>query len=135
MISNPVLRTVVTAGYGAVRAPLALADRRLPRTSAVHPVIERGLRGLDGLMSGILAGPADARAAEQTAATGTESTAPDAERIAQEWEQVAAAVRAEQADVGELADPNLDVADVQAELRAKHIVEERLEQRTPRSRG
>jgi hypothetical protein len=31
--------------------------------------------------------------------------------------------------VGELADPELDVAEVQAQLRAKHLVEEQAERR------
>jgi hypothetical protein len=31
--------------------------------------------------------------------------------------------------VGELADPDLDVAEVQAQLRAKHLVEEQAQRR------
>jgi hypothetical protein len=118
MIANPVLRKFVEFEYAAVRTPLALLDRRVPEESAVHRVLDRGLAGLDSLVAGLLAEPAV-------------TPAVDDDELASEREQIAEAIRAEQAEVGELADPELDVADVQAKLRAKHIVEERLEQQQP----
>ena len=42
-------------------------------------------------------------------------------------EAIAQAVRERQPDVGELADPDLDVAEVQAQLQAKHAIEAREE--------
>jgi hypothetical protein len=146
MIANPVLRKMVEFEYAAVRTPLALLDRRLPESSPVHHVLERGLTGLDGFVAGLLATPADAaprdaaptesparHAAPDDASARDEAADPTLEEFEQEREQIAEAIRAEQPDVGELADPDLDVAEVQAQLRAKHLIEERLEQERTRN--
>jgi hypothetical protein len=92
-------------------------------------VLDRGLSGLDGLVAGLLAEPADYPPQAQPG----RGAGPEPDELTHEREQIAEAIRAEQPDVGELADPELDVADVQARLRAKHLVEERLEQQQRRS--
>jgi uncharacterized membrane protein len=53
----------------------------------------------------------------------------------QEREAIAETIRDRQPDVGELADPDLDVAEVQAQLQAKHTVEAHEEERELRHRG
>jgi hypothetical protein len=116
---------MVELEYAAVRTPLALLDRRLPANSSVHRVVGRGLSGLDGLVAGLLTEPADYPPAQSQSVRGP---GPEPEELAHERDMIAEAIRAEQPEVGELADPELDVADVQAQLRAKHLVEERLEQ-------
>jgi hypothetical protein len=67
------------------------------------------------------------------ATRATADTSPDAPAAAEdleaEREAIAEAVRERQPDVGELADPELDVAEVQAQLQAKHAVELREEEK------
>jgi len=128
VIANPVIRTVVEVEYAIVRLPLALIARRMPEGSLLRNALDRGLHTLDGVMAGLLATP-DTRPAHP--AESVREAAP-AEELAADLEEeraeIAATILEQEPVVGERADPNLDVAEVQAQLRAKHIVEERLEE-------
>lgn len=126
MISNPLIRKVVEVEYALVRTPLRLVERRMPDGSSMRSILGRGVHTLDEVMAGLLAEPYDI-----AARTGDDHPA----KLQHDREEIAKAVREQQPTVGELADPDLDVAEVQAQLRAKHAVEARQEERRLRERG
>jgi hypothetical protein len=107
--------------------PFALVESRLPESSKVrtglHAVLETADSSVEQLLD-LLTGESDARPgnSDATTAGGLSAHDEDVER-----EAIAEAVRERQPDVGELADPDLDVAEVQARLQAKHAVEAREE--------
>jgi hypothetical protein len=120
VIANPLIRKVVEVEYALMRTPLAAVGHRLAEGSTARAALDRSVQTLDELIAGLLATPADLR---------PRAAAADHGDLEHDREQIADAIRAEAPEVGERADPDLDVADVQAELRAKHAVEEREEQR------
>ena len=132
MIASPLLRKSATIAYTGVRLPLAAVENRLPQSSRVRAGLQIAIRTIDSSMAPLLKPPADESAAPgdpaagDSAGPGEPAAAPDREA---EREAIAEAVRERQPDVGELADPNLDVAEVQAELQAKHALEARDESR------
>ena len=132
MIANPLVRKVVRAEYTILRTPLAVVDQRVvaPRfgdDSMLHISIERGLHTLDAV--------ADRLLGDSTAPAPEPASAEHAEELEHEREQIAETILEEEPVVGERADPDLDVAEVQAQLRAKHAVEEREEQRRLKEEG
>ena len=118
---NRTMQKAIRAEYTILRAPLGLLDTqvisRLGEGSRVRSTFERGLDSLDTAAARLLDRPApSARAGEPTALPAEEQ---------QEVEQLTDTLLAEQEErtyVGELADDEL--RRVQAELRAKHQVEE-----------
>lgn len=124
MIANPLIRKSATVAYVAVRTPLAVVENRLPEGSGVRGGLTRALRRVDSAVAPLLHERPE-RSPEGRAATKPET--PPAQDLEAEREAIAEAVRDRQPDVGELADPDLDVAEVQAQLQAKHAIELRLE--------
>lgn len=136
MITNAAVRKVVQVEYLLARTPLALIDqglaaRFLAEDSKVRVTVERGLASLDAVADRLLNDPVPSPQAEERP-TEEPAHAEPVEVPADEVERVAEELLAEQEEkpaVGELADPELDVAEVQAQLRAKHLVEEQAERR------
>ena len=129
MIVTPLVRKSASLAYTGMRRPFALVEERLPEGSRVRTGLHVALETVDSSVEQLLhllAGESDPHASDSSAATPEPEPVPshdsDAERDA-----IAEAVREHQANVGELADPDLDVADVQAELQAKHAIEAREE--------
>lgn len=120
VIANPVIRKVVQVEYSVVRTPLAVLERRMREDSPVRRALDRGLGTLDGVMAGLLASP-DSPPPTRPPREPATDVAQQPEQIA----EVAEAILEEEPAVGERADPDLDVAEVQAQLRAKHLIEER----------
>jgi hypothetical protein len=142
-----------------------LIARYLPDDSKVRVSLERGLHTLDVAAGRLLNEPApkanrpkdesprdesprdespksDANE-QQSASTHShlEQVVPPADHadpqepdVEEEREHIVEAILDEPA-VGELADPELDVADVQAQLRAKHLLQEREEQERLKAEG
>jgi hypothetical protein len=132
MMSLSRLRKPIGLAYQAVRGPLALVQSRLPAHSKLRAGLAAALHGADSQLGG--------RGSQSAGRSATPSpgSARESERqrthdpVADAWqdedaarEAIVEAVRERQPDVGELADPNLDVAEVQAQLQAKHALEER----------
>jgi hypothetical protein len=154
VIANPLVRKVVRTEYAMLRAPLAVVDRRvvaryLAEDSKVRISLERGLHTLDAVAGRLLAEkaggpstPASGRQEARTRPAGPAGTPPPADHpepqepdLEEEREQIVEHILEEQPAVGELADPDLDVAEVQAELRAKHLIQEREEERQLKEDG
>jgi hypothetical protein len=155
MISNPVVRKVVQFEYTLVRTPLVVLDRRLlahvPAASMIRTSLERGIDTLDAAAGRLLRPRTDSRGATSRPSSApppapTEPSAPVEETVdteaafeaadrtvevpLDEVEQVAEQLLARSdttPPVGELADP--DLQEVQAELRAKHLLEEQEEEK------
>jgi hypothetical protein len=130
VIANPLLRKSATVAYAAIRTPLALVENRLPESSGVRTGLQRALHTLDTSVAPLLHQQPEPRAERRDGSAPPPAATPPAtpaQDIQAEQEAIAEAVRERQPDVGELADPNLDVAEVQARLQAKHAVELRLE--------
>jgi hypothetical protein len=121
MTSISLLRKPIGLAYQAVRMPLALVESRLPQRSKVRAGLAAGLHRIDTRMAGE---PPQAERRPETARSHDVWECEDTAR-----EAVVEAVRDRQPDVGELADPDLDVAEVQAQLQAKHAIEERAQAR------
>jgi hypothetical protein len=122
VIASPFIRKSASFAYAGIRVPFALVESRLPESSRIRTGLHAALQAVDASVEQLL-NPAPA-AAERDAGPAAASPDLDAER-----EAVAEAVREQQPDVGELADPELDVAEVQARLQAKHAIEARDEAR------
>ena len=118
---NRTMQKAIRAEYTILRAPLGLLDTqvisRLGEGSRVRSTFERGLDSLDTAAARLLDRPAPpGRSGEPTPLPAEEQ---------EEVGQLTDTLLAEQAErtyVGELADDEL--RRVQAELRAKHQVEE-----------
>jgi hypothetical protein len=124
---TPLLRKSAILAYAGVRTPFALVESRLPEDSKVRTGLHAALQTVDSSVQNLLHKPAaDSGARSPGGPRPAEQPSPWADPDA-EREAIAEAVRERQADVGELADPDLDVADVQAQLQAKHALEEREE--------
>jgi hypothetical protein len=137
VLTNAAVRKVVQVEYLLARTPLVLIDRGLaarflPEDSKVRVLVERSLASLDAVAGRLLNDPAPPPRAEEPS---DGARAHDEEPVgapADEVQRVTEELLAEHEDkpvVGELADPDLDVAEVQAQLRAKHLVEEQAQRR------
>jgi hypothetical protein len=126
------LQKAIRAEYTILRAPLSLLDARvvsrLDEGSRVRTTFERGLETLDSA-AGRLLGPrpaqpqtSPAEPAEPAEPAGEQELPPEEQEEIEELTEVLLAEQEEQTFVGELADDEL--RRVQAELRAKHQVEE-----------
>ena len=142
MISNDLLRKAVRAEYTLLRTPLVVLDEQIvsrytPRGSAVQTSLARTIGALDFLADRLLtepAGPwgeaAPARMDEAVDGVDTPIAAPVEplpETEQEEIEELAVDIleaEQEQTFAGELA-ADEELRRVQAELRAKHTVEER----------
>jgi hypothetical protein len=128
VIVTPLVRKSASFAYTTIRTPFALVENRLPESSRVRTGLRVALETADSSVEQLLqllTGESDARPSDATVdrvSSQVSSQDSDADR-----EAIAEAVRERQPDVGELADPELDVADVQAELQAKHAIEAREE--------
>jgi hypothetical protein len=154
MISNPVVRKVVQVEYTLVRTPLVLLDRRLlariNATTRIRTSLERGIDTLDAAAGRPLRPAPPSSPSSRDAASAPEEAAPSgtaaeetvdveaafeaADRTVEvpvdEVERVAEQLLAETETtppVGERADRELQ--EVQAELRAKHLLEEQEEEK------
>lgn len=150
MIGNPMVRKAVEVEYAVLRAPLSLLDQQVvaryfDEASVVRTSFERGLDALDSAAARLLQQtqqPTErpeppATSPEPAAATGpatspepAAATEPDTlpEEEQEEVEELAdELLEQEETETfrGELADE--DMRRVQAELRAKHTVEEQAE--------
>lgn len=127
---TPLIRKSAGVAYTGLRTPFALVENRLPERSKARVGLHAVLQTIDTSVAGLLREPVTepvAPPSEAPRATEADAPAdPDADLEA-EREAVAQAVRERQPDVGELADPDLDVAEVQAQLQAKHAIEAREE--------
>jgi hypothetical protein len=148
VISNTLVRRAVQLEYSLLRTPLAVVNRglasRLRKDSKVRAGVERGLGTLDAVAGQLLSPPSTERrngsssngsgeqrakspaAADVPADGNVESTHDEIELSHDdEVERVVHEIREELDEkpvTGELADPELQ--EVQAELRARHLVEE-----------
>jgi hypothetical protein len=143
VISNDLLRKAVRAEYTLLRTPLVVLDEQIvsrytPRGSAVQTSLARTIGALDSLADRLLTErPVDPWSEAAPARTDAADDGFDA-RIAppveplpeteqEEVEELAVDILEAEQDqtfAGELADDD-ELRRVQAELRAKHIVEER----------
>jgi hypothetical protein len=144
VISNSVVRKVVQVEYALVRTPLAVLDRRvltrLDEGSRIRLSFERGLQTLDAAAGRLFQAPKSAAretpdpfqtptAAAPETPDAFAVTDPPVDVAVDEVERVADEILADQDEkpmVGELADP--DLQEVQAQLRAKHLLEEQAEE-------
>jgi hypothetical protein len=152
VISNTLVRRAVQLEYSLLRTPLAVVKRnltsRLSKDSKVRVGVERGLGTLDAVAGQLLSPPstdrpstdrpsasgaerAKSRAAADVPADGNVEPTHDEVELSHEDEvsRVVDEIREELEQkpvTGELADPELQ--EVQAELRAKHLVEEHEEE-------
>jgi hypothetical protein len=143
VISNTLVRRAVQLEYSLLRAPLAVVKRnltsRLSQDSKLRVGVERGLGTLDAVAGQLLSSPSTdrhdgsaderpkSRAAADVPADGNVEPTHDEIELSHdaEVERVVEEIREEldqKPVTGELADPELQ--EVQAELRAKHLVEE-----------
>lgn len=122
MIGNTVVRKAVQVEYAVLRAPLTVLDQQVlaryfDETSVVRVSFERGLDALDS---------AAARLLQETPEPGRPGMLPEEEQreVAELADEM---LEQEETETfrGELADE--DMRRVQAELRAKHSVEEQAE--------
>jgi hypothetical protein len=113
---NRTMQKAIRAEYSILRAPLAVLDERvisrLEETSRVRSTFERGLQSLDTVAARLL---------EPTPARSQPLPREEQDEIHQLTDTLLAE-QEEQTFVGELADDEL--RRVQAELRAKHRIEE-----------
>jgi hypothetical protein len=124
------IRKSASLAYAGFRTPLTLVENRLPENSKLRTGLHVALRTVDSSVHGLLgrsqpesaAPPAGGAQPSATIDTSQDAPAPTPD-VEAEREAIAEAVRERQPDVGELADPELDVAEVQAQLQAKHAVE------------
>jgi hypothetical protein len=124
---TPLIQKSASRAYAGIRMPFAVVENRLPESSRVRTGLHVALQTVDSSVRHLLhqpQGQSGERSSEASTPTGETFAAPD---IAAEREAIAQAVRERQPDVGELADPDLDVAEVQAQLQAKHAIEAREE--------
>lgn len=127
MIVTPLIRKSASRAYAGLRIPFAVVESRLPESSRVRSGLHAALRTMDSSLGRLTRPPAEESEPRPGRTTQPAEPAAPAQEIEAEREAIAEAVRERQPDVGELADPNLDVAEVQAQLQAKHAVEERVE--------
>lgn len=123
MIATPLIRKSASLAYAGIRMPFAVVESRLPESSGIRTGLHAALQTVDVSVHQLLH-PSSAESDAGASAQAVPSHDDGAER-----EAIAEAVRERQPDVGELADPDLDVAEVQAQLQAKHAVEAREEAR------
>lgn len=130
MISNDLLRRAVRAEYTLLRTPLAVLDEQVvsrytPRGSLAQTSIARTIGALDAIADKLLTEeprvPQPARQAD--AAAPEPLPEPEQEEIVDLTEDILEAEEQE-TFAGELAEDD-ELRRVQAELRAKHAVEER----------
>jgi hypothetical protein len=141
MINNTFVRKAVQVEYAILRTPLAAVSNqlgaRLADDSKIRVSVEQGLQVLDAAASRLLRPAGPARSTGSATPAGDAAPKPQTEQPqpqpqAEEIERVAEVILDEQEQkpiAGELADPELDVAEVQAQLRAKHLLEEHAAQR------
>lgn len=139
MISNDLLRKAVRAEYTLLRTPLTVLDEQIvsrytPRGSRVQTSLARTIGALDALAGRLLTEePAPPRASRPSEAASSDAATEDAggpeplpeteqEQIEELAEDLLEAEQ-EQTFAGELAEDE-ELRRVQAELRAKHTVEE-----------
>jgi hypothetical protein len=119
------IRKSASRAYAGIRMPFALVENGLPERSKVRIGLHAALEKLDSAVGQLLRGsPTESAQPDDSSGTSAAATSPDVEA---EREAIVEAVRERQPDVGELADPDLDVAEVQAQLQAKHAIQEREE--------
>jgi hypothetical protein len=128
---NKTVQKAIRAEYTMLRVPLAVLDQRvvsrLDEHSPVRATFERGLRSLDAAAARLLEHGADPHGADPHEVEPDEvepDVLPADEQ--EEVEQLTEVYAAEQENhtlAGELADDD-ELRRVQAELRAKHRVEE-----------
>jgi hypothetical protein len=106
--------------------PFAVLASRLPESSKIRGGLHAALRTADATVGQLVRQPPQASDGRQRHDPGRAETVPASDTDA-EREAIAEAVRERQPNVGELADPDLDVAEVQAQLQAKHAIEMREE--------
>lgn len=123
MIVTPLIRKSASLAYAGIRLPFSVVESRLPERSGIRTGLHAVLQTVDSSLQQRLQ-PSSAESVADARAQAVPSDDDDAER-----EAIAEAVRERQPDVGELADPDLDVAEVQAQLQAKHAIETREEAR------
>jgi septal ring-binding cell division protein DamX len=153
VISNTLVRRAVQIEYSLLRTPLAVVNRgltsRLRKGSKVRLGVERGLGTLDAVAGQLLSpssSPSSSTDRRNGSATDERAKSPAAADVPadgnvepthhevelshdDEVERVVEEIREElehKPVTGELADPGLQ--EVQAELRAKHLVEEHEEE-------
>lgn len=122
MIGNTMVRKAVQVEYAVLRAPLTVLDQQvLPRyfdeTSVVRVSFERGLDALDSAAARLLQEAPEPGMPEMLPAEEQQEVAELADELLEQEET--------ETFHGELADE--DMRRVQAELRAKHSVEEQAE--------
>jgi hypothetical protein len=116
------LRKAVRAEYTLLRTPLTMLDekvvsRYVPRDSVVQTSLARTISALDEVAERLLAEPSDVVASSAFLPLDEQE---EIEELAEELFEA----EEEQTFAGELADDE-ELRRVQAELRAKHTVEER----------
>lgn len=122
MIQNDLLRKAVRAEYTLLRTPLTMLDekvvsRYVPRDSVVQTSLARTISALDEVAERLLAEPSDVVASSAFLPLDEQE---EIEELAEELFEA----EEEQTFAGELADDE-ELRRVQAELHAKHTVEER----------
>jgi hypothetical protein len=129
------LRKPATTAYRAVRVPFALVENRLPQSSKIRAGLAAAITSVDSWI-----GEHGREEGTSRTEAPVPSQSPAQESAPDPWQDEEAAraaieeaVRERQPEVGELADPDLDVAEVQAQLQAKHALEERQRAEAERS--
>lgn len=135
MFVTPLIRKSANFAYAGIRMPFALVENRLPENSRVRTGLQTALRTIDSSVGQLLREPGEGSGTQPSSGAHAATEDMLSKDTLAEREAIAEAVRERQANVGELADPDLDVAEVQAQLQAKHAVEARLEAEQPPDSG
>jgi hypothetical protein len=137
MIADTLIRKAAGLGIAGLSTSLSLVESRVRPGSRAQAGLQSARHVLNSAANAIAAQAEHPEASRpQRSAPPREASTPRGEAaepaadLDAEREAVAEAIRERQPDVGELADPELDVAEVQAQLQAKHAIEEKRRQRT-----
>jgi hypothetical protein len=127
VIVAPLIRKSASTAYAGIRMPFAVIENRLPGSSRVRAGLHAALHRIDSSIEHLLHQQPKESVAGQGDSSGVMTEDIPAQDIEADREAIVEAVREHQPDVGELADPDLDVSEVQAQLQAKHAIELREE--------
>ncbi|MDT4916666.1 MAG: hypothetical protein QOH89_1366 [Pseudonocardiales bacterium] len=127
MTVSPLIQKSASIAYAGIRMPLAALEHRMPESSRVRTGLHAALQTIDSSVGHLLHRQPEESVAGQSDGPDATTEHVPSQDVEAEREAIVEAVRERQPDVGELADPDLDVAEVQAQLQAKHAIELREE--------
>jgi hypothetical protein len=127
VVVTALIRKSANLAYTGIHTPFVMLENRLPEGSRVRAGLHAALQVVDSSVEQVLHRLDGQSAARSTPSAAGAAEAPPSQDREAEREAIEEAVRERQPNVGELADRDLDVAEVQAHLQAKHAIETREE--------